>query len=509
MKRFLVVICLCLSVFALSAQQLKRVYITLDVSGSMNGAPYTLGNYTAQMIASLCDPEDEVYIIINGNTTQLSGSTNPLKSIQRTIDKFATGRWWESEFNDIVTFTNDYKASSKKQDWLFIIGDGEWFSDLNDEQQKGLEAKQERFLSLLKSGSIHVCFMQTHKSESNESEFMHFIDPIGVVDIKKVDTNPKSIRSCCDYFAHKILGFSETPLKIDTRGKNSISVKSDLPLSEFILVCQQDVAVHNLPQLKSVSVGGKTLDATLRGKPTTTPVRSSSDANLSGGVWIIETSGYIPAGETIEIEFDKSVKPENISVFPLIKEVDFSTFGLTVSGDPLKRVSPKMLSICKDEAKAIVRVALSDASRELIPETILKKTTVAIKANNKSYLARFKDGSFEAEIDLPEDETQYYAEIDCPGYFKRVTDIETIQKVACEEAKPIVRQNELLDLDSLSFDKLKDPIKLQIHDTETLELLDPSKFDITAEIKNDFLFEDVKVSVEEYEDCCQTERWGL
>ena len=146
---------------------------------------------------------------------------------------------------------------------------------------------------------------------------------------------------------------------------------------------------------------------------------------------------------------------------------------------------------------------LNESSKNSIPEQLLKKTQVVVKANNKDYRAKYNDGKFEAEIELLQDTTQYYAAVDCPGYFSRVTPIKTIVKGDCEPvtppAPPAPPQKELkiTDLGSLTFQQLKDePIILTIIDAETLETLDPNSFDLTLEIDDSYLYDDPKLSIQ-------------
>ena len=301
---------------------------------------------------------------------------------------------------------------------------------------------------------MNVCFLQTGRRENETSDFLKFVEPMGIVDIKKTGTSTSSIRGGCDFFARKILGFSDVPLKVSSSGRNSIYVKPELPLSEFVVVYQDEVESQNLPKLQTASAGVRNLGITLKGTPTTTPVRTSNDARLSGNVWKIESSGVIPAGETIELTFDQNVSSKNVSVFPVVKNMVFSSIGLDFAGNSLKRLDSNVFSICKDVIKAVIKVDLNDASHQLIPEDLMKQIKVEIKANNRSYPARYENGSFQAKIDLVDDETQYYAEIDCPGYFKRVTNITTIRKGECNE--DIVKRNNMIDFGSMTFEQLKD-----------------------------------------------------
>ena len=82
MRRLFLAFCGLLLFVALPAQQAKRVYITLDVSGSMSGNKYVLANYTTQMIVTLCDDEDDVTMFIYGENRKLLDEKNPLSIIQ-------------------------------------------------------------------------------------------------------------------------------------------------------------------------------------------------------------------------------------------------------------------------------------------------------------------------------------------------------------------------------------------------------------------------------------------
>ena len=491
MKKILTILLLAFSALILNAQQIRRVYITLDVSGSMGGDKYILANYTAQMIATLCDDEDDVSLIIGGNPISLSRGQDQLKDIQYPFSQFSSIPTDVTQFGDIIGFNSIYAPSSKKQDWLFIIGDGDWGTGRNS-----FTTARNQFQSIIESGNLNVCFLQTGYKTDEHSDFLQFIEPMGIVDIKKSSVNPKSIREGCDHFAKKILGFSNVPLKVKSSGKNTVTLRSELPLSEFVVLYQDEVEEGKLPNLQNASFDGKALTSTLRGTPTTSGVRGFGGAVLSGKVWRVTSGNYIPEKQEIVLEFDKGVSTKNISVFPVVKEVEFSGMALTVDGKNLKADGVNVVAICKEEKKASVKVGINDSARQLVSDELLKKTSVEVKANNRSYTARYQNGFFYADIDLKDAETQYYAEIDCPGYFKRVTGISTIRKVECKEAELPEKRNLALDAGSLTFDDLKrEEIKGVIEDKETLQILDPNKFDLSAKIDEGYYYEEPEVSL--------------
>ena len=498
MKHCLIVILLLFSAFSLQAQQDKRVYITLDVSGSMTGNKYALANYTTQMIVTLCDDDDEVYLIVNGIAERLSDKQSPLSIIQKPMDKlvFGTPTSWASQFDDIIGFNKVYKESNTKQNWLFIIGDGEWGTMSNE-----YKADRERFSEIIKKGTLNVCYLQTGHLMSYNSDFTDFISTFGVVDIGKSDINPQTIKKGCDHFARKILGFSEVPLKVSKSGQNCISINADMPLKGFYLVYQDVVKPAQLAKIDNITANDRQLEAKLKGSPTTLPLKYQRDeVDLSGHVYWIGSSNNIPANTEIQVCFDKAINASNVSVYPVVENVGFGSIIFNRTGGKLKQLDSQSYSICKEESKARVRIELNGESTKNLPEALLKKTKVVVKANNREYATKLVNGGFECDIDLLGDETQYYAECDCPGYFKRVTPISTIVKGDCEPEKPVempVKEMPEANLGTITFDQLKnETITFSIRDSATNETLNPELFDISFEIENSFLYEKPKMHIE-------------
>lgn len=496
MRRFLSVILLISQLASLSAQQQdKRVYITLDVSGSMRGNKYALANYTTQMIVALCGEDDEVSMFLYGIGEKLSDAQNPLQIIQKPMGhlRFGSPRSSVSQFEDIIGFNAAYTPSGEKQDWLFIIGDGQWSTN-----GKEYKADRETFARTIERGSLNVCYLQTGQNLNEHSDFTQFVEGFGVVDICKSSTDPKTIQTGCDHFARKILGFSETTLDIKKDGDSSIRLISELPIREFLLVYQDEVAPNKLPKIEEAYYEGSPLSVRHKGTPTTIPVRgSSATVALSGNVWHIKGSSTIPAHTPVTAKFDRRVDTGKVRVYPLVR-VAFNTMSLTRIGDSLKQLNDKTFSICRDEKTASIRIELDENSRTSIPEELLRKTKVIVKANGKAYSAKFNNSVFECAIDLKDEETQYYAECDCPGYFKRVTPIMTIVKGDCEPTEPPTpKVMNTADFGSITFEQLQnESIKGVIRDSESLETLDPNRFDISVEVENDFLYEKPEVSIQ-------------
>ena len=488
---------LCFATNVLRAQQPKCVYITLDVSGSMTGDKYLLANYTAQMIVTLCDDDDDVYMIVTGDKKHLNKEKDPLKLLQVPMsDIYTTFRERHNsndEIEDIGTFNDSYTPSRDKQDWLFIIGDGDWSSP-HDIQRK--------FKKIVNKGTLNVCYLQTAHILDVEYSFTQFVKTLGVVDIGKSSLDPKTIMQGCDHFTKKILGFSEVSLQLKSDGAQCLNFEAELPLKEFLLVYQDEVKAEELPSLRSVSAEGRNLTSTLKGTPTTFPcIKETPSSPLSGHVWRVTSNAPVAPGTKIEVCFDKKIDLDKVSIYPLVEKVEFGTVCFTPVGSPLKQLDSNTLSICRDETSATVRIELTDEAKANLPESLLQKTVVVVKANNKEYPATYRDGGFECELELIDNETQYYAECDCPGYFKHLTPIMTIVKGDCpkpsEVPKVKVKTMPVSEFGTYSFENLKrESIETIIHDEDTRETLDPNQFDISIEVENEFLYDNPSIRVE-------------
>ena len=501
MKKLLAsLVCLSLSCLLVLGQA-KRVYVTLDVSSSMNGNKYVLANYTSQMIVTLCDEDDEVNMIVYGVNNCLSNENDPLKAIQKPIGdiKFGNPSSSISQFDDIVGFNRVYNPSNGKQDWLFIIGDGYWST-----QSPAYAKDKKKFKNTVEAGSLNVCYLQTCLLLSEHSDFTQFADSLGVVDIAKSDQTSATIKQGCDHFARKILGFSDVPLRVTKKGTKCIGLKTELPLSSFYLVYQDEVLPNALPRIESVTSDDVTFQVKHKGTPTSTPVKSlPDDIDLSGNVWLVKADSPIQAGDEVTVCFDQGIGPSAISIYPLVKEVEFGSVGMTTAGGTLKRIDSRTFCIKSTENSAVVRIELNESSRENLPEALLKKTKVVVKANNKEYRATYRDGGFDCRIELEGNETQYYAECDCPGYFKRVTSLATIVKGDCDPEPVGASELPTKELPPLEFDPMtiealrNEPMRFYIHNIGETAALDPNKFDISVDVENSFLYDDPAITFEE------------
>lgn len=506
MKKWLLSLFVLLS-FSLAAQQAKQVYITLDVSGSMYGAKYELANYTTQMIVSLCEKNDDVYFVIGGNVYNLTSYSNPLSFLQqpiKTIDLSAT------ENADIIKFCKVYKPSSKKQNWLFVIGDGDWdYPNCPSSFSVGTTLLR----TIVENNTLNVCYLQTGESLGERNPFTDFASSLDVVDIRKSDINPVTIELECDHFARKILGFSNVSLGLKKGEPHEVTFSLKLPVSEFLIVYQDETSPNYLPNIRQVSANGQSLHCQLKGTPSTeklSPLFGTmeyyywrSHVSLSGKVWKVKSSSPIPVGQSVTVSFDKDVDLNNVRIYPICKNIttkDFIPVPISIDRQ-LEDLHSGTYAICREKDKATIIISLSENAEKTIPEELLKNSKVKVLANNTKYTASYENGHFTCDIKLKSDKTPYNAEIDIPGYLHLTTPFQTIEKTdKCEEEKEIEKDNTVdtvlppVPIGEVQFQQHM-VLKFTLSDKKSKKLLNPNDFDLGVTLENSFLFEDPKITV--------------
>lgn len=497
---FVTLVLLLTSGHEMFSRQPKRVYITLDVSGSMVGDKYVLANYTVQMINTLCEKGDEVYLIVNGYSVEektkiaeLSTMSDPLKFLQKPITDLAKslGCGGDAEIGSIWRFCDSYKPSDKYDDWMFILGDGIWCTDIYDKVT-------EKFKKIVESGSLNVCYLQTGSNLFEHNDFTKFSETLGIIDIGKSSVDPKTIRDGCNNFAKKILGFSDSPFKLKKGDDKTIVLTSELPLKQFVIVCQDSVDPKNLPKVISVENEGSSLTFATKGYPSSEVGTTDATVVLNGGVWRVDHSAGIKADSKVKIQFDRKTDLSTVTVFPLV-DISFNSLSLSSLSGNLKRLNANTFSICRDESTAKVRLELEEGGDGL-SESAMKKMRVRITSDNIEYAATFKDGGFECGIPIESDTTMYYAECDLPGYFHFTTNPQMIVKGDCDRKEPTMVDKEMpeSEMGSISISSLRrgEETPVSIYNTESLAILDPSKFDLQVEVENGYLFEKPTIRVD-------------
>ena len=494
---------LILFTFSLSAQQAKQVYITLDMSGSMGGEKYELANYATQMIVSLCDKQDDVYLILGGTVYSLTNFQNPLSILQKPFHIIHES---STEIVDIITFCDKYKPTTNKESWLFIIGDGVWDYDNASHTRfiHGTNALEKK----VKNGSLKVCYLQT--GASSNPPFTDFVTELGGVDFQEAN-DPSTTQEKCNLFAQKIMGFSHERLELEP-DNGEITFTTKLPISEFLIVYQDAINTSELPTIKRVTANGQNLHCQLKGTPSTIKlypafgtyeyIQFPNHVLLSGNVWRAKAKTSIPAGQSVTVSFDKKVILNNVRIYPICKDVTLGDFNLVPcsTNEQLKELDSGTYAICREKDMATIIVSLSDNIKQIIPEELLKKTKVKVVANNKPIKAKYQNGQFECEIKLKSETTTYFAEIDIPGYKLLTTSNQIIKKnddcppPIDETSKEVEKVYPPIPLGNVQFQQHME-LRFTLTDASTRKLLDPNKFDLSVTLENGFLFEKPKVTV--------------
>ncbi|MCX6266652.1 MAG: hypothetical protein NTW16_04750 [Bacteroidetes bacterium] len=495
MKKMILIVMIFLIASAVFAVNKRRVYITLDVSGSMNNDKYILANYTAQLISTLCE-QDEVYLIILGHAEKISGTADIYKKIQIRYDNIHL-QWKvserESQIEDIDEFNQIFKDEKDVDQWLFVVGDGIWDTPVHP-------LITNKFKNIVTDGKVHVCFLQTGASKAEHNDFTSFLEGLKIVNILKSSIDPSTIIEDCNIFTSTILGLSSTSLKVERSGTTCMNVTSLLPSRKWIVLFQDEIMEAQLPKLLFVKQNGKTLTFQHKGSPSNSSLISPVASKLvSGNVWTIHPGIPIMPKMPVTLCFNKPVDLNRIKVFPLV-DVSLTHSGVKISSGTAKTINETTVSICKENKTAVIKINLSDDKGMLLPEAILKNTTANVISNNSTYRAIYVNGGFECTIPLSDETTLYYSKSECKGYFTRTSKIfRIVRDQDCAKTPPTPPDTTLPSqvMGSISFNQLMrgDCVEGILLDVGTLETLDPAKFDIKVSHNYPLLFKKVELKI--------------
>lgn len=426
-----------------TAPKPKRIYITLDVSGSMEGNKYIMANYAAQTISVFSNPDDLVFLYYLGKSHNISGA-NGYKQIQNPYNSL-TGQKTYHEISDLTRFVKDYRADARYQDWLFIIGDGEWdYSTAKSEfDQTVLSLKR-----TIEGGSLQVCYLQTGNTLTERYGFTTFLETMNspVVDIKTSDTTAASVLGHCVYFANRILGFSNTNVELHQAGAKCASFRSEFPLERCLLVYQSSQPVANETKIAEANCHGTDLSVKVKGNPTTKPLVAAGKPVVNGMVWELSSPQTMPANDTVTVCFNQDVDVANLKLYPYV-DVAIGMRPWSVAMDTLPATGSNRYFICDEENKVLVKVSATDQYGHKFPPRLMQRMEVRLAVAGCEVMATYSsaDTTFQAVLDMPGDTLSYFTQVECPGYFSRISPSQTVMKSAeaCPPEKvPLITLNE-------------------------------------------------------------------
>ena len=409
----------------LSAQQSKRVYITLDVSASMSGNKYVMANYTAQLISVFCDQQDLVSIYYLGTRYDLTGK-NDYKKLHKRFEQLPAQKASYHEISDLMQFTQNYKPNPVYQDWLFIIGDGDW-------GWKGAKSHfnqvTKTFGQFVKNNHIQVCYLQTGDKIDTNYAFTSFLQSLALpgVEIRKSDTSAKSVQDNAVYFANKILGFSSKGIQVKKKDKTSVVFSSEFPVEGFLLLYQDHQGHHGEIEVTSTKCDEKAIPIRLKGNPTTKPLVEPGQPVMNGEIW--ECQHHISANKTVSLTFNQTIETENLRLYPSV-DVKPAVLPTSMRGTVLTETVKNTFELCEKESKFRVRVDITNSNGKKFSPHLMQKMTVRLDdgtINNRTATFQASDTTFVVVLPMVQDTLSYYVTLEC-DYFTRVSDVHTIIK---------------------------------------------------------------------------------
>ena len=438
LKLFLVLACLSYFVEVLaqpSAQKPKRIYITLDVSESMAGNKYVMANYAAQIISVFAGEDDAVTLYYFGKSQDLSSILKPFENLDNLKKRTY------NEISDLTQFLKDYRPNPRYEDWLFIIGDGDW------SMQKGrYDSKTEFDATWAKiegspwfgDGRLNVCYLQTSDRIDDTTIFTEKLTTLQAtpghpsIDIRKSDDSAESVLENCLYFANRILGFSVESITIGQAGSKCVTFTSEFPLDRFVLM-YQSVAEGKL-DIASVSIGGQSIpgeNILLKGNPSTEPLIKKKGPLLNGAVWEVDYPQGIPAGEQIQVCFTQDVSAADLTLYPYV-DVLLQMRPFTEAGDTLLVAGPGLFKMSDTEERVLVKLGATDKHGNKFPPPLMQKMDVKLSVDGSEVPVTFSPGdtTFQVLLEMPKDTLSYFSTVESPGYFRRITPNQTVLKSA-------------------------------------------------------------------------------
>ena len=411
-----------------TAPKPKRIYITLDVSGSMIGNKYIMANYAAQSISVFSNPDDHVYLYYLGKQHDISGADG-YKQIQKPFTSL-TGQYQYLEISDLTQFLKDYHVDARYQDWLFIIGDGQWdYVRAKPEYDKTTLALKQK----IEEGNIQVCYLQTGNTLTERYAFTTFLEEMNspVVDIKTSDTTASSVLGHCVYFANRILGFSNTNVELHQQDEQYVTFRSDFPLERCLLVYQSSRSGATETKIVEALCKGTALSSQVKGNPSTKPLVTGGKPVVNGIVWELSSPQTMPANDTVVVHFNQPVEVQSLKLYPYV-DVTIGMHPWSVAMDTLPEVASNRYYLCDQENKLLVKVSATDKYGHKFSPQLMQRMEVKFAVAGREHAATYSssDTTFQATLEMPGDTLSYFTMVECPGYFSRVTSRQTVMKSA-------------------------------------------------------------------------------
>lgn len=458
------------------------IYITLDVSPSMTGTRYNLGNYSAQTLAIL-NQDRKVIFVVN---SELYNIQNNLKPIQKDMNDF--GGFIYSEIGDINKLNQIIDTKITDQD-VFIIGDGYW--------HKNVDIYSE-FSKIIGSGNVKAVFLETITLKTATSSFEKYFESEQLGKIYKV-TSTEEIIDAINLITEEITGVSAIPVRQLVADEDCVSFTSEMAVGNMKIMYQDSKTLSELPKITSIIANGKKLNFTELGTPTNQDYATEKLGLMSSGIY--EVLSKIPANTKIEFCFDKAINPDNLKIYPIV-EAEIGEFNLAIENGNISLIDSNTYGICKDNNSVEIIFEINQKNNQ-IPESLLRKTDVKIISDNKTYNAVYDNGKFRATIPVTKNEISYKIESELKGYFRKSSGLKKIKKTGDCKPPPPPKLEPLpmqyLEFGNISLDNLmrEGRISSRIIDEQTREPISPKFFNIKVSNNYKAIFKNIRMEFRE------------
>lgn len=408
-----------LIVFPAFSQPKRKIYVTLDTSGSMYGDKYMISNYTAQLI-SILGRNDDVYMICNGLPKKISGDANSYKQIQFNYS-LIRAKWGVSplgsQIGDIATFNNLYGISPYSEQWLFIIGDGNW-------ESYKFPQITERFASILKGGNLRVFFIPYGNITDGQSDFIDYLRTLKTPKILNGSRDLQSVISNCVIIFSYLTGNSGKNIELSLVNSRTVRVTSPLQVKKYTLFYQDETDENSI--IKPISAVQDTVNTELNllGIPTTTSLRYKDNQTLlSATLWDITSKKSLEADVPLIITFNGPVNLKKLKFIPTYNlEINSGINYLKVNN--LKIENVEIMPVSLNLKDSLLKKTLADSTKivtknKKIEKPIKNENIVTLSENSSTtiHLKKLKNNDsvniYTASVKLKEkiDTSKYSVEI--------------------------------------------------------------------------------------------------
>ena len=310
-KRIIVLI-LAVAVYFISAPAApKQVYITVDNSGSMIGYKYMVSAYTAQLI-TLLNAGNDVTVIMNGVARKIPDTPEDIKSLriaQPNIKREWGSSLFGSQIGDIASFNELFKKNPGRDQWLFVIGDGNW----NTNRFPTVTAN---FLNLVSNNPLRIFFVPYGSNEYYPGDFTGVIRKVINARVLNGATSFSNVFNNCIVLIYYL---TSTECKLPATNlvdEQTVEVNSVVPAKKYLIFYQDNRDENELPEITATILDTVTMKAELLGKPSTFGMQIKNYPNLlSSALWKVENKSRIQSGKPLILKFDRKIEQNKLKVF--------------------------------------------------------------------------------------------------------------------------------------------------------------------------------------------------